>query len=645
MSFSTRFNTLALLAAALPAVALSAPKWYRIESSGWELLTDSNDKAGAQVLGQLLDLRAILSAEVLSLGGRPPQDTPPVRVFLFRSARDYRPFQQGENNRGIFQSGGERDYILLSQFGDETQRAAAHELVHLALHHSTGSLPRWLEEGLAEYYSTAQRSAGKAVFGRPVGVHLKLLAAESVNAGPWSDPRRFLTLRDDATFTSDARDLPRQVSLYYAQSWALVHTLMSRPAPLESIARFLARLRDGIEQPAAFQEAFGLSIEKALEEARQAVAANRFPERTSAAPPALPPVSQAKEMPEVEAAVARADALLANGRRTEAEQAFQDATRRWPDHPAAVAGIGYLAMRRGDYDAARRQLELAIAKGDRQAATHFEYAMLVRDTKGPEALVVQSLRQAVELSPRFAEAWYALGTALLRQGNSAEAVSCLRQATAILPRQSVFWEAYGRALLAAGDRPGAREAARSALLAASTSEQANMAQGLLREADAPPSTRPPAKPPVTTPRGWSAREGDSTVQGRLVFVDCETALLKFHIETKPAAGRTPAQKTILASDKPNQIMLRGSGAQKREFVCGPQALKPLVEAGYVARPPEAAAPPPEPPKPEPPKPAAKASTKKGATKKAPPKRPAAPAKPAKPAEPPIAGELVWLAFQ
>lgn len=639
--FCIKFNKLALLAALLAGPALAAPKWYRIESQGWELLTDSGDRTGAQVLAQLLDLRRILAGEAQALGGRLPEAQPAVRILLFRSARDFRPFQRGENNRGLFQSGGDRDYIVLSQFGDDTQRGAAHELVHLTLHRSTVSLPRWLEEGLADYYSTVQRASGKVIFGRPVAAHQKLLAAEPSNAGPWSQPQLFLTLREDVALSPNAQDLPRLVSLYYAQSWALVHVLMSRPEPHRSIARFSARMREGMEQSTAFREAFGQSVEEALGEARQAVAAGRFPERFADAPAATPaPAGPALEMPEVEAQVARADALMASGRLQEAEQTFADAARRWPEHPAAAAGLGYLALRKGDYDTARRQLELAIARGDKQAATQFEYAMLVRDTKGPDALVVQSLRQAVEINPRFAEAWYALGAALLRQSNVSEAVNCLRQATALLPRKAVFWEAYGRALLDSGDRSGAKEAARSSLMASTTPEQANLAQGLLRDADAPPVVRPSAKPAVTTPKGWQPQQGDATVSGRLVFVDCDTALLKFHIETTPAVGRTPAQKTILASDKPNQIMLRGGGAQKREFVCGLQAARPQVEAGYIARPP-APPPPPEPPKPEPPKPAAKKGV---SARKAPAKRAPAP-KPVKPAEPPIAGELVWLAFQ
>jgi tetratricopeptide (TPR) repeat protein len=293
----------------------------------------------------------------------------------------------------------------------------------------------------------------------------------------------------------------------------VVHLLMSAPEPQQRLNGFLARLRNGVDQAAAFEQAFGQSPAAALAAASQNVAANQFPEISSLLPAgAAPAPGQAREIAELEAVITRADALLAKGRLTEASESLLDAARRWPSDPSPIAGLGYLA---------------------------------------------------------------------------------------ILPRQSVFWETYGRALLAAGDRPAAREAALSATVSSLTPEQAQMAQGLLRDIENQPPARAPAKPAVTTPQGWQPRQGDATLSGRLVYVDCETSLLKFHIETKPAAGRTPAQKTILASDKPNQIMLRGGGPEKKEFVCAAQPARPLVEAGYIA----------------------------------------------KPAQPPIAGELVWLEFK
>ena len=88
------------------------------------------------------------------------------------------------------------------------------------------------------------------------------------------------------------------------------------------------------------------AIEQALAGTRQAVAAGRFPERTVESSAAPMDAAGAREIPEAEAIVARADALLAYGRISEAGQAFQEAARRWPKHPAPAAGLGYLALRR-----------------------------------------------------------------------------------------------------------------------------------------------------------------------------------------------------------------------------------------------------------------------------------------------------------
>lgn len=156
----------------------------------------------------------------------------------------------------------------------------------------------------------------------------------------------------------------------------------------------------------------------------------------------------------------------------------------------------------------------------------------------------------------------------------------------------MYWETLGRAWDAAGQRDQARAAAQRAMDTATTPEQSAMAQGLVRELEQSPKARPGAHPAVVVPKTWEQREGNATVEGKLVRVDCATASLKFHIQTAPATAKTRAKVTILFSDKPNQIMLRGNSAEKREFVCGYQRNGPQVVAGYIATPPS----PPEKPK-------------------------------------------------
>jgi tetratricopeptide (TPR) repeat protein len=602
---------------ALSALQAADSRWRYLSSGRWELYTDAGESAGTAILRQLLEMQALFEHVALKL----PASAPPIRVVLYRDAQDFKSFRQAPNTRGRFQSGQERDYILLLQPGEDTARAARHEYVHLVLCHTGGIRPAWLEEGLAEFFSTLRQRSGKAVVGDFIRSHQQLLSG-----GNWLMPEQFMTLRTDSALLSDAA----KARMFYAQSWALTHLLMQAPDAAARMGKFGELLGTGMEQSAAFQQAFGRTMDAALRELAAAVAANRFPSVEVALANNLEAAEiSPRVVSEAAARVVRAEVLMAGGKREEAAQMIQESARRWPSDPAVVASLGYLAMSRADYPAARRYLENAIALGDRQASTYFELAMLTRDTGGSEAVVAAHLTRAVELNPSFAEAWYLLGTSRLRMGRPSDAVTCLWAAANILPRQSPFWEALARAYQASGKREAARQAAQQAVLNGATLEQVAMARGLLTELDKAPAPAPERHQAVVTPKAWEPPKGDSRVSGRLVRVDCGGDLLKFHIQP-PAPGSGPAlPRTILASDSPNKIMLSGKSGQKREFVCGPQADAPLVEATYNA----ASAPAPAVEAPPPPKPA----PAKG-------RRPATPA-PRKPVDPPVAGELITLEFK
>ncbi|MGC4053382.1 MAG: tetratricopeptide repeat protein [Paludibaculum sp.] len=613
MKHRIELHTVAILTLFTTLCGAADPAWRRLESGRWTLYTDLREKDGTQVLMQLLEMNSVFSAVTSPV----PETAPPVRILAFRSRGDFQPFQHGSANHGLFQSGSEFDYIVLLDAGEETLRAGRHELVHRAMNYSSFMLPAWLEEGLAEYFSTLQKRGEKAVVGRPIQNHIDLLASAE-----WLPAARLAEWRYDPAKNMTAGDAAQ----VYAQSWALTHLLMQPADARAKLERFSELLKSGVAQGAAFDQAFGRNMEQALAEARQAVAAKRFPTRE--VPIGLVPQPgsfQIKAVPDVDARLIRAEALMAHGKAAEAARLISETAKRYPDHPAAEAGLGQLALSNSDYAGARTHLERALSLGDKRASTLYELAMLTRDTHGSEETVVERLRQAVQANPTFGDAWYVLGTTLLRQGKPAEAAESMRHAVDVFPRNSMYWEGLGRAWLAAGQREPARMAAQKALLTATTPEQSSMAQGLGRDVEQNQRPKPATKGGVVTPKTWEPRQADATVSGKLVQVDCATSTLKFHIQTAAATAKTRAQVTVLVSDKPNQIMLRGNTGQKREFVCGVQRAAPLVEAGYVA-----AAAPADPPPAEP-KP-----TKQG--------RPAAKAKPAPAAQAP-AGELISLDFK
>ena len=61
--------------------------------------------------------------------------------------------------------GAERDYIVLSEAGRTSCPTATHEYVHLNGNHAGMKLPPWLNEGLADLYSTLKPEGQKILVG------------------------------------------------------------------------------------------------------------------------------------------------------------------------------------------------------------------------------------------------------------------------------------------------------------------------------------------------------------------------------------------------------------------------------------------------------------------------------------------------
>src|SRR6185295_16956219 len=79
---------------------------------------------------------------------------------------------------GYFHRDADANYIALTLEGfDDNLPIVFHEYTHLLVRNAVRSVPIWLNEGLAEYYSTfALTSGGKAAeIGRPIVPHVRLL--------------------------------------------------------------------------------------------------------------------------------------------------------------------------------------------------------------------------------------------------------------------------------------------------------------------------------------------------------------------------------------------------------------------------------------------------------------------------------------
>jgi len=512
----------------------------------------------------------VLENAWIAKNGKLPEAAPGIQAMLYRNKSEFQPFQLLSTSLGLYQSGPDKDWIMVLDQGEASVRAARHEWVHMALHHTTPELPLWLEEGLAEYWSTLESSGGQVRLGRPVENHIRLLADR-----PWLTARELF----GATKKAGAYLDDRRAGLLYAQAWAVVHLLAQHPGWKGRLEAYVATLAAGADGREAFRLTWGEDQEEAMEAARSwlrsGAAASEVVVLGAGGGSVLP---RSRTLDDAGGLLMRADALLANGRPNDAQSLIEEAARRGGNRPELVAARAFITLQRGDKAAALKLFEESIEKGDRRGSVMLERAMLMRETGATPAQVRLALESAVQENPGLAEGWHLLGNMAAGSGDTARAVEAAEKAASILPRQSAFWESLGRAYLSAGRPVDASNAAAKALMSARTDNERALAEGLEKDIAAWRRPEPPksAKPWFQVPEGWQGPKPDTAISGRLVDVNCGTSALLFTLET------APKQRMVLRAADPSKIFLRQQEGEKREFVCGPQKPVLLVEAGYHA---------------------------------------------------------------
>jgi tetratricopeptide (TPR) repeat protein len=553
------------IAALLLAVgcAGAAGEWRRYGSPHFELYSDAREAAAQQALRRLELIRHVFLDTV------GPRGAPlPVRAFLFDSERDFSAFRPHRSTRGFYQSGPERDSIAMLNADDQTMRVVFHEYVHLVLNHSAPPLPRWLEEGTAEYYSTLRADGDRLTAGAPIAQHLRTLGVET-----WLEAAALAAVNRDSPYYNETA----KAGLFYAQSWALVHMLNLAAPYRRGVPHFFELLARGAPAPLAFEQAFARSLEAALEDLRGYLASGRLPVVTLAWKPPDPVEITVEAIAEHQAEVARIELLLELGRHREAEPRLRRLERSHADSPEVLTELARFAIGAGRRDEARRLFERAIERGSTSATTYFEYAMLLRDAGEPRERVRELLAETTGRNPRHAEAHFILGLMASQDGDERAAIGSFEQAAAILPRQSYFWHGLAISNHRLGRSDEARRAARRALDAAATPQQLEMARAALRLVAATPEPPGPARrPDVVTPKSWQMPRGDTRIEGVLEHIDCLGANARFHLRVKGAP-------VALWVANPGQVLLNTPSSLTFVFQCGPQKPRP-VAIEYVVRP-------------------------------------------------------------
>lgn len=429
------------LAFCLAEARAAAPsRWTRLRTPNFVLLGENGDRPLRRVGERLEQFREVFARVFPSTRQTLPS---PAIVYVFTSERAYQPFMPLFNGKrvdvgGYFQGSAGASYITLNtEAGDRAYPVIFHEYVHLLIGNTQADVPVWFNEGLAEYYSTYQLwGEREATLGRVQENHVLSLRERFI-------PLSELLAVDHKSPLYNEGD---RRSIFYAESWALVHYLLiGNPQREGQLAKYLQRYADGVPNDRAFKEAFGvteLQLEKELRQYVQQSAYHstrvRFTDK----------VAIDREWPvdqpgDADGQAALADLLLAMRRYDDAAARVEAVLATTPGHARAQAILGRVRAAQGKPSEAMTLLDAAVkAAGDDYLPPYYQALVLLRGEGQTSAEITAEvarrgralLQEATRLQPGLADAHGLSAWASLAANEPKAALDSAAKAFALSPR-------------------------------------------------------------------------------------------------------------------------------------------------------------------------------------------------------------------
>lgn len=577
MSIQSLFLASILLATAGPAVA--APDWVRMESQHFELFTNAGERSGRRTILFFEQVRDFF----LKTGNVGEVPTVPVRIIRFRSPKEFEPYRPFKAAAAFYMSSPKRDLIVMGTPGRQTKNAAVHEYVHLLVKHSGAKLPVWLNEGLAELYSTLEPQGKQVAFGK---------AARVLGDRQWLAIRELISV-DYASPHFNERD---RTKVFYAQSWALTHMLCLSNQYRERFSDFLKGV-DGDTGEEAFRWVYGKTLDQVESDFKRYVVQRRLPAtvyevrlNTPAEKPTVQPATA------TEVSLVKAGLLVGLDRRDQALEIYRDLARQDPGDWRIPEALGYLASYSGDEESARRHFARAAELEAANPRLYYDFALLLQKADAEPEVIKPVLRKAIALKPDFDDAHRLLGSILLLEGKAGMALAQLIRVKQISREEAVHhYQTVAQLYHRLGRIEAARQAAALCRKYARSSDEVDLAEELmewlgvesedvpeegtelLADAGAPgPAASAPLREESNRPLNASAAAPGAPmapsrveVQGLFSRLDCLGERARLHLQVE--GGILPLAILDAAS-----VRVSGPEDGLVELSCGEQKLRPVM---------------------------------------------------------------------
>lgn len=241
------------LAVGLLAAPLDA-KWRCYTSPHFELYSERTRAISETLLHQLELTRKLFS----HLNGAPSEPPRITRIVAFRSEQSFKKtFPKAGAAYVLSGASDRRDYVAFYKpYYYSSYELIAHQYFHLQT--SEPSLPTWLAEGLAEYYSTVYFRGGKARVGKPP----QTIPRQGV--GAWPALHQLFDAPDELFAHVEGR--AEEGNPRFAKAWELVRMLHLDPSYKGGFQAFATALINGERTEAAFQKLYAKDLQRVEDE-------------------------------------------------------------------------------------------------------------------------------------------------------------------------------------------------------------------------------------------------------------------------------------------------------------------------------------------------------------------------------------------
>lgn len=357
---------------------------------------------------------------------------------------------------GLYAPGEERHFVALrtNVEADNPYQIVYHEYTHAIMNLNFRDLPVWLGEGLAEFYGNSTIHEKDVEIGKISPYHLQVL-----------QENRLIPI--DTLLAVDAHspyyNEQNRVSVFYAESWAIVHYLMLDPEARKQqlLNKFLTVWGASGNQLEAAQSAFG-DLKKFAQAMEGYVRQKAFyVAKVSTTIHGDAKSYSGREVSVAELAVYRALFYVHTQRPTEARSAVEEALQMDPALPLAYEARGILTYTGQDFAAAETDFARAIELNSNSFVPYFFDAetQLRRGIPSVEQAAKLSalLEKAIAMNPQFAPAYAALASVYSTRPETREkAIAVGLKAVNLEPGNLTYAINYGYVLLNTGNTADAK---------------------------------------------------------------------------------------------------------------------------------------------------------------------------------------------